>query len=307
MNMVDLFGDQVMPEQHGSKLGGDWNYPPFSVWNAREGWWADRKKSWISLGIKSEEGRDADAFSLNGDAVKKYDYLPDIDSGTSIFDPVVCELAYRWFCPPGGHIVDPFAGGSVRGIVASVLGYKYTGHELRPEQVAANREQAAAICPENAPHWVIGDSAVTLAALPSTPADMVFSCPPYGDLEVYSDDPADLSAQEWPQFLASYRAIIAASVARMAPDSFAAFVVGEFRDKKGMYRNFVGETVAAFEDAGARFYNEAILVTAVGSLPIRVGKQFKSARKLGKTHQQMLVFVKGCPKKATAKIEGAAA
>lgn len=243
---------------------------------------------------------------LHGE-LPNYDGAERAATGTSIFDPVLTELAYRWFCPPGGHIVDPFAGGSVRGIVASVLGYKYTGHELRPEQVAANRAQAAAICPENAPHWVIGDSAVTLAALPSTPADMVFSCPPYGDLEVYSDDPADLSAQEWPQFLASYRAIIAASVARMAPDSFAAFVVGEFRDKKGMYRNFVGETVAAFEEAGARFYNEAILVTAVGSLPIRVGKQFKSARKLGKTHQQMLVFVKGCPKKATAKIEGAAA
>ncbi len=39
-------------------------------------------------------------------------------SGTSIFDPVLCELAYRWFCPPGGLILDPFAGGSVRGIVA---------------------------------------------------------------------------------------------------------------------------------------------------------------------------------------------
>lgn len=227
-------------------------------------------------------------------------------SGTSIFDPVLTELAYRWFCPPGGHIVDPFAGGSVRGIVASVLGFQYTGYELRPEQVAANRLQAAAICPENAPHWVVGDSAVTLAALPNAPADMVFSCPPYGDLEVYSDDHADLSAQDWPQFLESYRAIISAAVARMAPDSFAAFVVGEFRDKKGMYRNFVGETVAAFEAAGARFYNEAILVTAVGSLPIRAGKQFKSARKLGKTHQQMLVFVKGDPKRATAKIEAAA-
>lgn len=231
---------------------------------------------------------------------------PAVASGTSIFDPVLTELAYRWFCPRGGHIVDPFAGGSVRGIVASVLGFQYTGYELRPEQVAANRLQAAAICPENAPHWVIGDSAVTLAALPNAPADFVFSCPPYGDLEVYSDDPADLSAQDWPAFLESYRAIIAAAVARLKPDSFAAFVVGEFRCKKGFYRNFVGETVAAFEDAGARFYNEAILVTAVGSLPIRAGKQFKSGRKLGKTHQQLLVFVKGCPKRATAKIEDAA-
>lgn len=36
-------------------------------------------------------------------------------TGTSIFDPVICEIAYRWFCPPGGTVLDPFAGGSVRG------------------------------------------------------------------------------------------------------------------------------------------------------------------------------------------------
>lgn len=31
--------------------------PPFSVLNAREGWWQDRKRAWLALGIKSEEGR----------------------------------------------------------------------------------------------------------------------------------------------------------------------------------------------------------------------------------------------------------
>ena len=31
-------------------------------------------------------------------------------SGTSIFDPVLCEIAYRWFSPAGGLILDPFAG-----------------------------------------------------------------------------------------------------------------------------------------------------------------------------------------------------
>ena len=40
-------------------------------------------------------------------------------------------------------------------------------------------------------------------------------------------------------------------------------------------------------------YNEAILVTIVGSLSIRVGRQFFGGRKLGKTHQNVLVFVKG--------------
>ena len=67
-------------------------------------------------------------------------------TGTSIFDPVLCELAYRWFCPLGGMVADPFAGGSVRGIVAAALGYHYTGFELRGEQVDANAIQAARIC-----------------------------------------------------------------------------------------------------------------------------------------------------------------
>ena len=102
------------------------------------------------------------------------------------------------------------------------------------------------------------------------------------------------------QFLAAYREIIAASVGLLKDDRFACFVVGDFRDKRGFYRNFVGSTVAAFEDAGARLYNEAVLVTAVGSLPIRVGIQFTGSRKLGRTHQNVLVFCKGDPKKATA-------
>jgi DNA modification methylase len=218
-------------------------------------------------------------------------------SGTSIFDPVLCELAYTWFAPLTGAVLDPFAGGSVRGIVAACLGRKYTGVDLRPEQVQANEAQAAEIVPHNPPTWIVGDSQ---DAMPAGPFDFVFSCPPYYDLEIYSDDPADLSNMEYTAFLAAYRSIIAQAVARLADNRFACFVVGDVRDKKGMYRNFVSETIAAFQDAGAVLYNEAILVTAVGSLPIRVGKQFSSGRKLGKTHQNVLVFVKGDPRKATA-------
>lgn len=222
-------------------------------------------------------------------------------SGTSIFDPVLCELAYRWFSPKGGIVLDPFAGGSVRGIVAATLGREYIGCELRPEQVAANREQAERICKDVVPVWVEGDSAKTIPELKAA-ADFIFSCPPYGDLEVYSDRDDDLSSMDHKEFIAAYRTIIAAAVIKLRMDRFACFVVGDFRDKKGFYRNFVSDTISAFEDAGARLYNEAILVTAVGSLPIRVGKQFEAARKLGKTHQNVLVFCKGDPKRATLAI-----
>lgn len=219
-------------------------------------------------------------------------------SGTSIFDPVLCELAYRWFTPPDGSILDPFAGGSVRGIVAALLGRSYTGVDLRAEQVEANEAQAGELTPDNAPRWIVGDSR-NLSELTDDAYDFVFSCPPYFDLEIYSDDEQDLSnAGDYAVFIADYRAIIAQCGQRLANNRFACFVVGDIRDKAGMYRNFVSDTISAWQDAGLKLYNEAILVTAVGSLPIRVGKQFESGRKLGKTHQNVLVFIKGDPRKA---------
>lgn len=39
-----------------------------------------------------------------------------------------------------------------------------------------------------------------------------------------------------------------------------------------------------------------ILVTTIGSLAIRVTKQFNVSRKIGKHHQNVLVFYKGDPK-----------
>ena len=241
-------------------------------------------------------GGDRPVADLDETSLKILDAQPS--SGTSIFDPVLCELAYLWFSPPGGHVLDPFAGGSVRGIVAGFLGRKYTGIELRPEQVAANVAQLGTIKPPVAPTWVKGDSTDAATLAPGA-YDFVFTCPPYGDLERYSDDPADISTMTYRDFVAALRKILAVAIGMLKDDRFACIVVGDFRDKKGFYRNFVSDTIAAMQDAGAMLYNEAILVTAVGSLSIRAGRQFAAGRKLGKTHQQVLVFCKGDPKKAT--------
>jgi hypothetical protein len=220
-------------------------------------------------------------------------------TGTSIFDPVICEIAYRWFCPADGVVLDPFAGGSVRGIVASHLGRRYVGIELRAEQVEANIGQLP-LAREPKPLWIQGDARCLDDYVGSTEADMVFSCPPYWNLELYSEDPADLSNMPLPEFMAAYKTIIAKSAARLKPDRFAVWVVSDVRDEDGCYINLPGRSVEAFEAAGLRLYNEAVLVTAVGSLPIRVRRQFEGARKLGRTHQNVLIFVKGDPRKATA-------
>jgi hypothetical protein len=561
---TDLFGETMKPKAAGI-VAERFGCPPFSVLNARAGEWQERKRAWVGIGIESEIGR-GQTLSYSSSMLRAkggyFDERGDIKAAAnvSIFDPTLTELLYTWFCPKGGQIVDPFAGGSVRGIVAGVLGMKYWGCDLSVEQIEANERQGASILPrediaaltpvqtvemdgatvhlkrddlfvvsgvnggkartcgafissrlgalrgvatassrhspqalivasiardmgiecvlhtpggdvstgpvskavaagakiiqhspgyntvitrraadyakendllyvpfgmvceeatlqtrtqvanlpkgsrlvvpvgsgmtlagilhgigegtgcpgsvlgvvvgadpvkrldEFAPgcwremcelvyadegydkhiessiggvpldpvyeakcakyvrdgdtlwivgnrepvhpptgvRWLCGDSMDTLPGAPD--ADFVFSCPPYGDLEKYSDDPRDLSSMEWHTFVAAYKRIILRAVKKLKEDRFACFVVGDFRDKRGFYRNFVSETIDGFEQAGARLYNEAILVTHVGSASMRVSKHFESGRKLAKTHQNVLVFCKGDWRKATEAI-----
>lgn len=564
-------GEGDPEEEEKGSLAEQFLASPFTVFDARGGWWLERKRQWIASGINSLAGRAENLlYDASGDSFGAR-VMAEIGT-TSVFDPVLTELAYRWFTPQGGTILDPFAGGSVRGIVAAQLGRAYHGIDLRPEQVEENRRQwgelesapyaklrgtrlppdftpdytpveqrgqywfkrddlfcvggvrggkvrtcytlaegatgvttagsrqspqanivahvarrlgiparvhtpsgelgpeleaartagaevvqhkpghnsviiarartdAAArgwreipfgmecheaveataaqvrnipgevtrivmpvgsgmslagvltgiqregrniavlgvrvgadptkrldeyapanwrsLCqlvdspqdyherapittiegiqldpiyeakclrflepgdmlwivglrqsedrtiasddqwPVVPPEWYEADSRRMADVLPpGLQADFVFSCPPYADLEVYSDRPEDLSNMDYAGFVEAYREIVAKAVGRLKQDRFAAFVVGDVRDNRGIYRNFVGDTIRAFEDAGARYYNEAVLITSFGSLAIRVGRMFNAARKLGKTHQNVLVFVKGDPKRA---------
>lgn len=44
-------------QQNIGSLSDRFGIAPFSVLNAREGWWQDRKRGWLALGIQSELGR----------------------------------------------------------------------------------------------------------------------------------------------------------------------------------------------------------------------------------------------------------
>lgn len=352
-------------EQARRKLADRFGVPPFSVLDARQGYWQDRKRAWIALGIKGELGRGDEVGALNDSAefadplARKAAYdqngllgfskqvrsgygetfgsgkpsdlpnayknqgksnamranakaggapMPAMDytdgergegaqSGTSVFDPVLVELVYRWFCPTGGKILDPFAGESTKGIVSEYLGYPYTGIELRAEQIAANEAQAEII--KLQPKWILGDSEKIGQLLPAGEMyDLIFTSPPYYDLEIYSESEKDGSAFEtYEKFMQWYKNIFEQFIARLNENRFLVVKIGEIRHKKtGVYRNFLGDNISCFIDLGLQYYNEMVLVTAIGSLPLRVGRAFSIARKIGKTHQNILVFYKGNPK-----------
>lgn len=280
---IDLFGNEIVKDV---LLRDKFMEPPFSVLDTRTSSWQNRKKLWISKGLKSEVGRAENLLNYSKSAS-----LGEKD--TSIFDPSLTELMYKWFCPDGGAILDPFAGGSVRGVVANYLGYKYSGIELRQEQVDSNREQALNILPiENQPQWYCGDSEKLLNDNWNLKFDFLFSCPPYADLEVYSDLPDDLSNMDYKDFLTKYCSIIKKSLELLKPNSYACFVVGDVRDKQGYYLDFISDTKKSFINSGAKLYNEAILLNSVGTASMRANRIFSAGQKLVKIHQNVLIFKK---------------
>lgn len=277
---------------------------PFSVWNTRQEDWQSRRRGWLGLGIQSELGR------KDGLTYKIPEKLSDgrkgkkVKTDTSVFDPMICELAYSWWAMPGDVVVDPFAGGSVRGIVASLLGLRYWGCDLSAAQIAANKAQLGpSTVGQYKPKWVVGDSMVMVPKAPK--ADFLFTCPPYGDLEVYSEDPADISYNRtYNSFLADYHTIMSHACERLRNNRFALVVISRYRDKtNGTMHDFVGDTVKIMRNAGCDFYNDIVLINSGGSAPMRANGTFiRGNRKMVKLHQNVLVFIKGDPRKAAARL-----
>ena len=284
---IDLFGEEVVKDV---LLRDVFLEPPFTVLDTKGGAWQNRKRMWKEIGIKSEVSREGINVIDNSFDGEKYGRgsMPTV----SIFDPALCELMYRWFCKEGGKILDPFSGGSVRGIVANKLGFKYTGIDIRKEQVDSNIEQGFEILgEENCPNWLLGDSDKVLDDIKET-FDFIFSCPPYLDLEVYSDLPDDLSTKNDLQFEIQYQSIINKLYPRLEKGSLACFIVGDVRDKNGNYRCFTEMTVRCFNNAGFKTYNKAVLLQPLGTAMLRAARVFNAGKKLTKVHEDVLIFKK---------------
>lgn len=263
--------------------------PPISVLDVKQGYWKERRKLWLSLGIESELGRNENLLSLSPLLKKK-------QKSTSIFDPVLCEIMYRWFSKENDLVFDRFCGGSVRGIVASKTKRNYIGIDIREEQLTANRIQAKNICDGNIPKYHHADDNI------KKKYDFFFTCPPYFNLEVYSDREDDLSNMTEEQFWIFYREILLESLGHLKNDRFAAIVVGDVRRKDGSYIQLPQETIRIFEDAGLTYYNEMILLQEPATAAMRAFNYMNSSRKIAKAHQNVLVFVKGDPTVATKRL-----
>ena len=299
--------------------------PPFSVLDTRLGYWQNRKKMWREiigdLGhsrqgklVKSIELQYKDLFTKSyehrkslGISFREYldKYVPEdvkqkesqkiLATGVSLFDPVLAEILCKWFTPDkGASIFDCFAGDTQKGLVYGMCGYKFKGVELRQEQVDINKEVLA---DRNLPVEYICDDGQNVGKhFEPDSQDLFISCPPYFDLEKYSDLPNDASNQaSYEEFIAIVDKAFKAAYACLKPNRFAIVVLGDVRSKaNGAYYDFIGDVKRIFRECDAHLYNELILIEMSSSAALRAQK-YMETRKVAKTHQNILVFFKGDP------------
>ncbi len=188
----------------------------------------------------------------------------------------------------GGHILDAFAGGPPRAVVSSIMGFRYTGFEIRQDQIDENQAVLKGLGLANV-NYILGDGRYLDLDCPQF--DFALTCSPYYDLEQYSDLPEDISnaATYW-EFNAGMALCAHAHLKHMKPGSFVCIVVGPFRDRKtGELIDFPAHTVQNFREAGFYFHQQIVLSKNFASAAKRSTNAWKGL-KLVPCHEFLLVF-----------------
>ncbi len=233
-----------------------------------------------------------DGYSGVRESVARKDLT--IYTGTySVFPIPVAEWIYvRYAGPPGSVIIDGFSGGPPRGIAAGVMGYEYHGIDLSQKQIDENDKVIERLEVENVFYYC--EDALFLADLCSdegiTKGDLGFCSPPYHTVEVYSDDPQDLSmAPTYEDFDMAMGTAAMQYFQVLRPGAFMICIAANFRDKKGGLIDFRGHTVMNFQEAGFIFWQDIILSKNFGSAAKRSTNAWKGM-KLVPRHEHVLVF-----------------
>lgn len=260
--------------------GKDWFSTTTTIWNVDE-IIKRRVRDWRRLTEETgHSGARDETFRADHNSVY---------TGThSVFPaPLMEMIIVRYGGEVGSHILDAFAGGPPRGLVSSIMGHRYTGFEIRQEQIDENEALLKRLKLKGA-NYVHSDGRFLDAG--DDMFDCAITCPPYYDLEQYSEQADDISnLGSYTEFNASMWLCAQAHRERMKPGAFVCLVVGLFRDKRGELIDFPSDTVENFRAAGFTYWQHIILSKNFASAAVRAGNAWKGM-KLVPRHENLLVF-----------------
>ena len=279
---IDIFGNEESPFASAKERYGLW---PVTVWDVDVRDPYTRKlRDAIGDAGQNREG------SFTKDTDDKSTYRGKLSA--SIFSPAVASWALNLYAPAdGGTVVDPFAGGGTRAIIAASLGHHYVGTELREDEAADVTGRATALGFADRVRIVHGDARSIDQHVRD--ADVLLTCPPYWNMERYEGGPADLSqAATYDEFLEGIRDVAKAALFTLKPGAAAVWVVGLHRTSDGTLLPLNHDIARVHRDVGWVFREEIVLRRIGDGSMTRIGQFEKGRGHLVRQHEYALVFRK---------------
>ena len=147
--------------------GRDWFQTTTTIWQVDE-IIKRRVRDWRRLtGETGHSGARDETFRKDHNSVY---------TGThSVFPaPLMEMIIVRYAGARGNSILDAFAGGPPRGLVASIMGYDYTGFEIRQEQIDENERTIKNLKLKEV-RYILGDGRYLVC---DNYFDCAITCPP---------------------------------------------------------------------------------------------------------------------------------
>jgi len=286
-----------------------------NVWNSTKGDWLKMKKEWNTkieaAGEKhnitnpkyaSREGAWMGDNGMSnvvlatqvieeGEVVNKKG--KSFNGNVSVLDPVACEVVLRFFMPKDGvRVYNPFGGGVQFGFVTGDCGYEYLSSEIRQNQCDANN----AICQDfYNTKWVKSDSS---KFTPKQKYDLVFTCPPYYQVEDYLDydgNPPEGELNSIPTYEEFRDTLFKGyknAIEVLNDNCFFVVMTGDSRDKNGAYYGCEAEHEIFFKEQGLHIYNKIVYLECEFTR-LAHAKRTLHYRKFPKREQKILIFYKG--------------
>ena len=208
----------------------------------------------------------------------------------SEFHAGLCENIVHYWSMVGDTIVDPFAGRMTRAFVSASLGRNYYGYDVSSETVGKVREEMGRHSFDG-DYDIIESDGCEMKHTDDECANLVMTCPPYGDIERYESAEGQLSDLRKYEDFCERIQVCGDNIERvLKPGGFAVWVCGDFR-KDGEYKSFHSDTINMFKKSGLKLHDIIVMRNNTIFAALQAGK-CASKRYTAKVHEFILVFRK---------------
>jgi len=208
------------------------------------------------------------------------------EEGLSEFNPFIAKSIISYWSKPGAFILDPFAG-RTRGIVAALMGRKYLGYEISKKAYDCIIGE---INKFNLKAEIRNEDCINMEE--DIKADLIFSCPPYFNLEKYESCKGQLSdINDYKEFLAALEKRIKVCSSKLKREGYAAFVIGDFR-KNGDYILFHKDFIELAERCRLKLHDLTILQNIQFGIALHRFGAVRELKQMSKCHEYLLIFKK---------------